>query len=54
MTGLLQISSLECWENKIFIDDLPPQLPKLSTNNQEINRASYTKFRGALLDENFS
>ena len=51
---LLQISSLECWDNEIFIDDLPPQLPKLSTDNQEINRASYTKFHGALLDENFS
>ena len=33
--------------------DLPIKLPKLSIN-QEIIRASYTKFLGVLLDENFS
>ena len=30
------------------------KLPKLSINNQEIKRASYTKFIGVLLDENLS
>ena len=34
------------------VDDLPLKLPKLSINNQEIKRASYTKFLGVLLDEN--
>ena len=33
---------------------LPIKLPKLSINNQEIKRASYTKFLGVLLDENLS
>ena len=28
------------------VDDLPLELPKLSINNQEIKRASYTKFLG--------
>ena len=38
-----------------WVDDLPLQLPKLSINNQEIKRtASYSKFLGALLDENLS
>ena len=36
------------------VDDLPLKLPKLSINNQEIKRASYTKFLGVLLDENLS
>ena len=36
------------------IDDLPFKLPKLSINNQEIKRTSYTKFLGVLLDKNFS
>ena len=36
------------------VDDLPLQLPKLSINNQEIKRTSYTKFLGVLLDENLS
>ena len=36
------------------VDDLPLKLPKLSLNNQEIKRASYTKFLGVLLDENLS
>ena len=35
-------------------DDLPLKLPKLIINNQEIKRASYTKFLGALLNESFS
>ena len=30
------------------VDDLPLQLPKLSVDNQEIKRASYTKFPGLL------
>ena len=34
------------------VDDLPLQLPKLSINNQEIKRTSYTKFVWILLDEN--
>ena len=34
------------------VDDLPLKLPKISINNQEIKRASYTKF--VLLDENLS
>ena len=34
------------------VDDLPLQLPKLSINNQEIKRTSYTKFLWILLDEN--
>ena len=37
-----------------WIDDLPPYLSKLSINNQEIKRASYTKFIEFLLDENLS
>ena len=37
-----------------WVDDLPLKLPKLSVNNQEIKRASYTKFLGVLLDENLS
>ena len=32
------------------VDDLPLKLPKLSINNQEIKRASYTIFLGVLLD----
>ena len=36
------------------VDDLPLKLPKLSINNQEIKRVSYTKFLGVLLDENLS
>ena len=36
----------------IRVDDLPLQLPKLSINNQEIKRTSYTKFLWILLDEN--
>ena len=36
------------------VDDLPLKLPKLSINNQEIKRASYTKFLGVVLDENLS
>ena len=36
------------------VDDLPLKLPQLSINNQEIKRASYTKFLGVLLDENLS
>ena len=36
------------------VDDVPLKLPKLSINNQEIKRASYTKFLGVLLDENLS
>ena len=36
------------------VDDLPLQLPKLSINNQEIKRTSYTKFLGVILDENLS
>ena len=36
------------------VDDLPLKLPKLSINNQEIKRASYTKFLGVLSDENLS
>ena len=36
------------------VDDLPLKLPKLSINNQEIKRGSYTKFLGVLLDETFS
>ena len=35
------------------VDDLPLKLPKISINNQEIKRASYTKFL-VLLDENLS
>ena len=38
----------------IRIDDLPPKLPKLIINNQEIKRKSNTKFRGVLLNENLS
>ena len=34
------------------VDDLPLQQPKLSINNQEIKRTSYTKFLWVLLDEN--
>ena len=34
------------------VDDLPLKLPKLSINNQEIKRASYTTFLGVFLDEN--
>ena len=38
-----------------WVDNLPLQLPQLSINNQEIKRTtSYTKFLGALLDENLS
>ena len=33
------------------VNDLSLKLPKLSINNQEIKRASYTKFLGVLLDE---
>ena len=29
---------------------IPLKIPKLSINNQEIKRASYTKFLGVLLD----
>ena len=36
------------------VDDLPLKLPKLSINNQEIKRASYTKFLEVLLDEHLS
>ena len=36
------------------VDDLPLELPKLSINNQEMKRASNTKFLGVLLDENLS
>ena len=36
------------------VDDLPLELPTLTINNQEIKRASYTKFLGVLLDENLS
>ena len=36
------------------VDDLLLMLPKLSINNQEIKRASYTKFLEVLLDENLS
>ena len=36
------------------VDDVPLKLPKLSINNQEIKRASYTKFLGVLLNENLS
>ena len=36
------------------VDDLLLQQPKLSINNQEIKRISYTKFLGVLLDENIS
>ena len=35
------------------VDDLPHKLPK-RINNQEIKRASYTKFLGVPLDENLS
>ena len=34
------------------VDDLSLQLPKLSINNQEIKRKSYTKIFGFILDEN--
>ena len=63
MTGLWQISSLSLNLGKtkysLFhkpsrVDDLPLKLPKLSINNQEIKRASHTKFLGILLDENLS
>ena len=65
MTGLWQISSLSLSLNvgetkySLFhkpnrVDDLPLKLPKLSINNQEIKRASYTKFLGILLNENLS
>ena len=36
------------------MDDLPFKLPKLSINNQEIKRASYTKFLGFFFNENLS
>ena len=36
------------------VDDLSLKLPKLSINNQEIKRASYTTFLGVFLDENLS
>ena len=36
------------------VDDLPLKFPKLSINNQEIKRASYTKVLGVLLNENLS
>ena len=36
------------------MDDLPFKLPKLSINNQEIKRASYTKFLGFIFNENLS
>ena len=35
-------------------DDSPLKLPKLSINNQEIKRVSYTKFFGVLLYGHFS
>ena len=34
------------------VNNLPLQPPKLSINNQEIKRASHTKFLGTLLNEN--
>ena len=34
-----------------MVDDLPIKLPKLTINNQEIKRASCTKFLRAFLDE---
>ena len=36
------------------VDDLPLKLPKVSINNQEMKRASYTKFLAVLSDENLS
>ena len=52
---------LNVWKTKYSLfhkprrlDNLPLKLPKLSINNQEIKRASYTKFLGVLLDDNLS
>ena len=48
---------MNCFSLLMFwcrVDDLLLKLPKLSINNQEIKRASYTKFLGVLLDENLS
>ena len=36
------------------LGDLPRKLPQLSIENQEIKRASYSKFLGILLDKNLS
>ena len=52
---------LNVWKTKYSLfhkpsrgDNLPLKLPKLSINNQEIKRASYTKCLGVLLDDNLS
>ena len=36
------------------VGNSPLKLPKLSINNQEIKKTSYTTFLGVLLDENLS
>ena len=53
--------SVNVWKTKYSLfhknnrlDDLLFSLAKLSNENLEIKRASYTKFLGVLLDENLS